>query len=118
MHTFLMNKKRSKAIQSNNRIKITLDRLQLKVLLECYEAIAEKAPIEDYEVESCLMLETYKRLFSKLYISQPGVKFTVLSLSYAEAYALHFFASDQIPKYNVFLRQLIEPVLPLPKKNN
>lgn len=77
--------------------------------------IAGHAPIEDWEVESCLLAELYRRRITTFTFYKPGKDRRMkLALTASEAYALHYLLGRE-PEYNEHLRTQVEPKLLPPK---
>ncbi len=93
-------------------IKIKLDKLKWQFLFQLLHGITEKCPVKDWELESFLLLDTYKRLLHQLTFFRPNkAGIMTIGLKYAEAFAInqYFSTNDQ---YNIFLRMQIESQLP------
>ncbi len=97
----------------SNGIKIKLDRLKWQTLHELLRLVMDKAPIEGFELESLIMVDTYARLLHQLTFFKPNAKGEVtISLRFAEAFAINGFWASHSDIYNVLLRPQIESKLP------
>lgn len=76
------------------------------------QQLTELAPVEDWQVESCLIAEVYKEKISQFTFFPAGKKEIILSFSWSEAFAINNYFSATNPAYNAFLRQFLEPQLP------
>lgn len=95
-----------------NGIKIKLNYIQWRVLNLLISKIVELCPIENFELESYVMVELYRRLILKLTVWEPGNdKKMTFALRHSEAHAIHNFWSIHSRWYNINLRALIEPKL-------
>ena len=96
-----------------NKVPISLNKLQWSFLTNAVKAIADRAPIEGWEVESCVILECFKRHLQQFTFFPAGKDSVRLTLSYAEAFAINNFFSAHSSDYNTYLRMYIENKLPV-----
>lgn len=93
-------------------IKIKLNYQQWEVLQKCILLVNENAPVKEFELESYVIMDLYKRNMYRITVWDPGGDNTVsIGLKYSEAHALENFFAWRSKEYNIFLRPLIEPKL-------
>ena len=69
-------------------------------------------PVEDWQLESCVIAETYKKKMLQFTFFPSGKKHISISFSWAEAFAINNFYSANSDVYNVLIRQFLESKLP------
>jgi hypothetical protein len=75
------------------------------------------APIQGYEVESCLIAELYWKRLAKFTFWNAKANGTVnINFSIAEAFAINNILGDYDNAYQTFIQMLVEPQLPEPKE--
>jgi len=74
------------------------------------------APVEDWEVESTVVADCYKRLLHKFEFFPTGKKHITFNLKLSESFAINNIFSPTSDDYNAFVRPLIEPKLPICKQ--
>ncbi len=94
--------------------------MQWQWLAEAFRKMVDICPVEDYETESCLMAEMYRRKISTFTFYNPvgKMKMMCICFSMAEAFAINkFFSAVNNDTYNIYIRPQIEGKL-MPAKND
>lgn len=98
-----------------NRIKLHLNRFQIRIIESLCRQVTERAPIDEYEIESLVIGEFYKSNLQKLTFFPNDKKFVILNLSLAQAFAFNILFGCASVRYNNFIRPILEPKLPVCK---
>lgn len=95
-----------------NKIKISLNSLQWTLLVNLIKNVTQLCPIEDYQLESCVIADMYKQKLSTFTFFSAGENGKMkLSFSYTQILAIHYFLADNSEHYNTILRSLFEPYI-------
>lgn len=93
-------------------IKVNLNYPEWIILQRLVHRVIEISPVVEWEIESFVICEMYRRLILKFTLFEPRNGYVQLRLKYQEAYAVNNFFSSCSEVYNAFLRNKIEPHLP------
>lgn len=91
-------------------IRIKLNYQQWIIFRELIAIVIERCPMDNWELESYVIVEVYRRLTYKLTVFEPGSDGNaVISLKFHEAHAIDNFWRCHGTLYNMNIRALIEP---------
>lgn len=94
------------------KVKLRLNSFQWSLMTKLLSQVAAAAPVDGYEVESCVIGDCYKRHISQFTFFPPGKDKISVTLSMAEAFAINNFLSAHSEGYNHFIRIHLEAKLP------
>ena len=95
---------------SNKHVNISLNYVQWYLLQKLVLIMVQQCPIAEWELESYVIIELYKRHTYRLTVWEPnGNNEMTMALKFYEAHALNNFWCCHSDDYNRYLRQLIEP---------
>jgi hypothetical protein len=95
----------------DKHIKLYIGKLQWIFLTNNLKQVAQIAPAEDWELETYVIAECYKRLLHKFTFFPTNKNKTTISLKLSEATAINNFFAPQSSEYNIFIRPHLEPHL-------
>lgn len=94
-------------------ITIKINKNQLFLLKNEMEKLLPLTPVEGWETDSCTISLCYQKNIRKLSFFPFDKKETSITFSWAEAFAINNYFSANCESYNVFLRNILEPKLPV-----
>lgn len=96
-------------------IKIELNKNQLFLLKQEMENLLPLAPVDGWETETSVIALFYVKNIRKLSFFPTHKKTVKISFSYADVFAVNHYFSANSNAYNMFIRNTIEPKLPVCK---
>ena len=100
--------------KNNKGIILQLNKLTWEILRQLLLMVTAACPVEDFQIESFVMGEMYRERIEDLTFFEPGEGGKMaFYITYSQAYALNMFWAGKSKVYNLFLRDMIEPYLPV-----
>lgn len=94
------------------KIKVKLSSYQWSLLSDLLQSVAEVSPVENYELSSLVLADTYhRRIATWSFFRQNFDKRQCFSFSLTEIQAIHDFFHKNSILYNLHLRAIFEPKL-------
>lgn len=94
-------------------VKLNINKHQWSFLASELRWCAENAPVEGWEVESCLLAELYKsRIGYFTFFKSNRQGKSAFTIQASQAYAINVFLGEYSIHYNAYLRANLEPKLP------